>query len=121
MIDDRNTSDHLTIPNQHTPRPHTLPNLSAIRKAFRAVGNNIIEHGTPKSLGPFVIGLTGYSDHVKHHESAPRLTTHRTGNVALGILSILTELPIVRVDVKDLPTLVSNPGQHLKFVLRTPS
>ncbi|KAF9790341.1 Saccharopine dehydrogenase-domain-containing protein [Thelephora terrestris] len=85
-------------PFLHTPRPHTLPNLPAIRKAFRAVGDHIIEHGTPKSLGPFVIGLTG------------------TGNVAQGVLSILTELPIVQVSVKDLPALVSNPGTDLRKV-----
>lgn len=33
-----------------------------------------------------------------------------TGNVAKGILDILQDLPIQRVEVKDLPALVSNPG-----------
>jgi len=66
-------------PFLHTPRPHTLPDLPTIRKSLRAVGENIANYGTPKSLGPFVIGLTG------------------TGNVAQGALSILSELPIVNV------------------------
>ena len=68
-----------------------------------------------------MIGLTGYSDHAKHPEFALQFTFHRTGNVALGVLSILTELPVVQVNVRDLPALVTNPGQDFKFVLRTPS
>ena len=47
---------------------------------------------------------------LKSDQSVPQLTFHRTGNVAQGVLSILAELPIVKVNVKDLPTLVSNPG-----------
>jgi hypothetical protein len=40
------------------------------------------------------------------------LTTRvdRSGKVTQGCLSILDELPIVNVAVKDLPELVSNPG-----------
>ena len=33
------------------------------------------------------------------------------GNVTQGILSILSELPIVSVNVKDLPALCSDPGE----------
>lgn len=32
------------------------------------------------------------------------------GNVSQGVLSILDELPIVKVRVEDLPALVNNPG-----------
>jgi len=44
---------------QYTPRPHTLPSLSALRASLRAIGTRIANEGTPKALGPFVIGLTG--------------------------------------------------------------
>ncbi|KAG8215828.1 Saccharopine dehydrogenase-domain-containing protein [Butyriboletus roseoflavus] len=86
---------HLEIgvasPFLHTPRPHTHLALPSLRAALRAIGEEILRDGTPKSLGPFVIGLTG------------------NGNVSQGVLSILGELPIVNVRVQDLPALVNNP------------
>ncbi|KAG1903451.1 Saccharopine dehydrogenase-domain-containing protein [Suillus fuscotomentosus] len=82
-------------PFLHTPRPHTHPSIPSLRSALRSIGQNIADNGTPKALGPFVIGLTG------------------SGNVTQGCLSILDELPIVNVAVKDLPGLVSNPGTDL--------
>jgi hypothetical protein len=36
------------------------------------------------------------------------------GNVTQGILSILSELPIVNVNADDLPALVGDPG-YVKF------
>ncbi|KAG1789714.1 uncharacterized protein HD556DRAFT_1492401 [Suillus plorans] len=51
---------------------------------------NITDNRMPKALGPFFIELT------------------RSGNVTQGCLSILDELPIVDVDVKDLPALVAS-------------
>ncbi|KAH7905556.1 Saccharopine dehydrogenase-domain-containing protein [Hygrophoropsis aurantiaca] len=82
-------------PFLHTPRPHTHPSVHSLRAALRAVGQEIIQDGTPKSLGPFVIGLTG------------------NGQVSQGVLSILAELPIVNVNVENLPSLVSDPGTDL--------
>jgi hypothetical protein len=35
---------------------------------------------------------------------------YSNGNVTQGVLSILSELPIVKVNVGDLPALVSDPG-----------
>ncbi|KAF9466713.1 Saccharopine dehydrogenase-domain-containing protein [Collybia nuda] len=85
---------HLEIgiasPFLYTPRPHTHPSLESLRTALRGIGDRISQEGTPASLGPFVIGLTG------------------TGNVSKGCLSILSELPIVKVSVKDLHALVTN-------------
>ncbi|KAG2121616.1 Saccharopine dehydrogenase-domain-containing protein [Suillus clintonianus] len=82
-------------PFLHTPRPHTHPSIPSLRSALRNIGQNIVENGTPKALGPFVIGLTG------------------SGKVSQGCLSILEELPIVKVTVKDLPGLVSNQDTDL--------
>ncbi|PCH34748.1 hypothetical protein WOLCODRAFT_139556 [Wolfiporia cocos MD-104 SS10] len=82
-----------------TPRPHTHPSLASIRTLLREeVGARIALHGTPKSLGPIVFGVTG------------------SGKVADGVLDILQELPIVRVKVEDLPALVSDPATDLRKV-----
>ncbi|KAI6024246.1 Saccharopine dehydrogenase-domain-containing protein [Pisolithus marmoratus] len=85
-------------PFLHTPRPHTHPSIPSLRTTLRAIGQRISEDGTPKPLGPFVIGLTG------------------NGQVSQGVLSILEELPIVKVGVKDLPSLVGNPETDLRKV-----
>ncbi|KAF5338828.1 hypothetical protein D9758_012081 [Tetrapyrgos nigripes] len=90
-------------PFLYTPRPHTLPSLSALRASLRAIGTRIANEGTPAALGPFVIGLTG------------------TGNVSQGCLSMLEELPIVHVSVQDLPSLVRNPDTDLRKVLPSSS
>ncbi|KAH9058857.1 Saccharopine dehydrogenase-domain-containing protein [Lactarius vividus] len=85
-------------PFLYTPRPHTSSSLDVHRAQLRHIGNQIVEHGTPKSLGPVIFGVTG------------------NGNVAQGILSILSELPIATVDVQDLPALCSNPGTDLRKI-----
>ncbi|KAI0318332.1 Saccharopine dehydrogenase-domain-containing protein [Amylostereum chailletii] len=79
-------------PFLYTPRPHTSPSLDSHRAQLRYIGRQIIEHGTPESLGPCIIGVTG------------------NGNVTEGTLSILSELPIVKVSAEDLPSLVNSPG-----------
>ncbi|KAF8639309.1 hypothetical protein AX17_001590 [Amanita inopinata Kibby_2008] len=90
---------HLEIgvasPFLYTPRPHNLPSLDQLRAALREIGNRIVQEGTPRTLGPFVIGLTG------------------SGNVAQGCLSMLSELPIHVVGVKDLDALVRDPNTDL--------
>ncbi|KAF8634324.1 hypothetical protein AX15_000984 [Amanita polypyramis BW_CC] len=90
---------HLEIgvasPFLYTPRPHTMPSLHQLRVALREIGGKIAVEGTPRPLGPFVIGLTG------------------NGNVAQGCLSILSELPIQQVDVGDLDALVRDPNTSL--------
>ena len=45
--------------SQHTPRPFTHPSLTSLRAALRFIGEAIANEGTPKILGPFVVGLTG--------------------------------------------------------------
>jgi hypothetical protein len=50
----------LLIHLQYTPRPHTHPSLDSLKSALRSLGQMIREHGTPRSLGPLVIGVTGY-------------------------------------------------------------
>ena len=36
-----------------------MPSLTQLRMALREIGAKILADGTPKPLGPFVIGLTG--------------------------------------------------------------
>ena len=48
--------------------------------------------GTPTTLGPFVVCVTG------------------NGNVTHGVLDMLKELPIESVRVEDLPALVNDPS-----------
>ena len=40
----------------------------------------------------------------------------RNGQVWQGVLSILEELLIIKVNVKDLPSIVANPGKLLDTV-----
>ncbi|TFK83565.1 hypothetical protein K466DRAFT_665741 [Polyporus arcularius HHB13444] len=82
-----------------TPRPHTHPSLASIRSTLRdVVGAQIAADGTPKSLGPLVIGVTG------------------TGKVAEGVLALLEDLPIQHVSVGDLHRLVTDPNTDLHKV-----
>ncbi|KAH8993244.1 Saccharopine dehydrogenase-domain-containing protein [Lactarius hatsudake] len=84
-------------PFLYTPRPHTSSSLDAHRAQLRHIGSQIVEHGTPKSLGPVIFGVTG------------------NGNVTQGILSILSELPIATVNVQDLLALCSNPERYISY------
>ncbi|KAJ7095979.1 Saccharopine dehydrogenase-domain-containing protein [Mycena belliarum] len=94
---------HLEIgvasPFIYTPRPHTLPSLDQLRASLKDIGQRIANEGTPKKLGPFIIGLTG------------------TGNVTNGCLSMLSELPIERISVKDLANLVSQQGRFTIYLV----
>ncbi|KAI0349833.1 hypothetical protein OH77DRAFT_1431672 [Trametes cingulata] len=80
-------------PFLYTPRPHTQPSLASIRFILRdVVGAKIAADGTPKSLGPIVIGVTG------------------AGKVAEGCLAILEDLPIEKITVEQLHDVVTNPN-----------
>ncbi|VDC06971.1 unnamed protein product [Peniophora sp. CBMAI 1063] len=82
----------------YTPRPHASPSLDTHRSQLRYIASQIAEHGTPKSLGPCIIGVTG------------------RGNVTEGVMSILEELPLQHVTADDLPNLVSNPETDLRKI-----
>jgi hypothetical protein len=63
-----------------------------------------------------VIGVTGYVP-LTHKSNRQKLTPGcRNGQVAKGVLEILRELPIVEVDVAELPSLVSDPGKWHRFL-----
>ncbi|KAJ6557367.1 Saccharopine dehydrogenase-domain-containing protein [Mycena vulgaris] len=93
---------HLEIgvasPFIYTPRPHTLPSLDPLRAALKEIGQRIANEGTPRKLGPIIIGLTG------------------SGSVAKGCLSMLEELPIERITVKDLAGLASQQAANLRKI-----
>ncbi|KII95578.1 hypothetical protein PLICRDRAFT_34485 [Plicaturopsis crispa FD-325 SS-3] len=78
-------------PFLHTPRPHTHPSLSSLHAALCAVGVQIAADGTPESLGPCIIGVTG------------------SGNVSRGALATLALLPVEYVSASQLPQLVRDP------------
>ncbi|KAI0328943.1 hypothetical protein GY45DRAFT_1435780 [Cubamyces sp. BRFM 1775] len=86
-------------PFLYTPRPHTEPSLASIRSILRdVVGARIVSDGTPKSLGPLVIGVTG------------------TGKVAEGCLAILEDLPIQKITIDQLHNVVTDPNTDLHKV-----
>ncbi|KAI0665470.1 Saccharopine dehydrogenase-domain-containing protein [Trametes maxima] len=86
-------------PFLYTPRPQTQPSLQSIRTRLRdVVGAGIVANGTPKSLGPIVIGVTG------------------TGKVAEGCLAILEDLPIEKITVDQLHNVVTDPNTDLHKV-----
>ncbi|KAI0631584.1 Saccharopine dehydrogenase-domain-containing protein [Trametes polyzona] len=83
-------------PFLYTPRPHTQPSLESIRSILRdVVGARIASDGTPKSLGPIVIGITG------------------TGKVAQGCLEILEDLPTECITVDQLHNVVTDPNTDM--------
>ncbi|KAH9946562.1 Saccharopine dehydrogenase-domain-containing protein [Amylocystis lapponica] len=89
----------IASPFLYTPRPHTHPSLQSLRTVLRdVVGAQIAAEGTPKALGPIVIGVTG------------------TGKVAEGVFDLLRDLPIQMVKVQDLPALVNNHDADLHKV-----
>ncbi|EPQ53172.1 hypothetical protein GLOTRDRAFT_140080 [Gloeophyllum trabeum ATCC 11539] len=85
----------IASPFLYTPRPHMHPDLPSIRASLSRVGEMIKEGGTPREVGPIIIGVTG------------------TGKVAQGMLDILSDLPIEKVNVEDLPRLVGSPEANL--------
>ncbi|KAL5501124.1 hypothetical protein ACEPAH_9511 [Sanghuangporus vaninii] len=80
------------------PRPHTgsLPLLLAL---LQRIGDTIATNGTPKSMGPFIVTVTG------------------SGQVSAGVLYSLREtLPTQDVTVKDLPRLIRDPSTPLNKI-----
>lgn len=92
-----------------------------MRSSLRRVGKHISSVGMSPACGPFVIAVTGYAVLSFHFGSAcpylvPALlcvpSVDRNGNVAQGAMEMLKELPVVYVNPKDLPHLVSNTGTY---------
>ncbi len=53
-------SSYKLIAYQSTPRPHTYPSLESVLSDFhKLVSDRIASEGTPRSLGPVVICVTG--------------------------------------------------------------
>jgi len=66
-------------------------NLEDIKRKFKEVGKEIEEKGLPKSITPFIVGLSGY------------------GNVSLGAQKILDFLPIKTINPNEIESVYKNP------------
>lgn len=102
----------LTLP-QSTPRPHMQPSLQTLHGDLHAlVGDRIGSEGTPPTLGPVIIGVTGYVC-IPCRRLILTYGICRAGNVSKGALDLLRHLPHQWVKVEDLPALVTDAGQAL--------
>jgi saccharopine dehydrogenase (NAD+, L-lysine forming) len=80
----------------HTPfelirQSHTYNSLEEARKDIAAAGMEIIKHGLPEEISPFIIGITGY------------------GNVSNGANEIFNLLPVKEIAPEDIPNIS---GKH---------
>ena len=66
---------------------YTYSSLAEAKKAINKVGYDIMKHGLPKEILPFIVGITGY------------------GNVGMGAQEILHLLPVKEVFPEDLTLL----------------
>ncbi|TFY70293.1 hypothetical protein EVG20_g2710 [Dentipellis fragilis] len=81
-------------------------------EALAAMAHKHLEHGVASAFlytpRPHTSPITRLSS------SYPAMDRH--GNVTQGVLSILSELPIVEVKVEDLPSLVADPNTDLRKI-----
>ncbi|KAK7696375.1 hypothetical protein QCA50_001029 [Cerrena zonata] len=85
----------------YIPRPHTRRELRDIQQTLTCEPEVDLSRGTPKSVGPIVIGVTG------------------SGNVSQGALDILQRLRHSLVKVDSLPSLISDPKTPLDRIYIT--
>lgn len=86
------------IPNPFSDIAHTYtyPNLEAARAAVRAAGQKILRQGLPAEITPLIIGVAGY------------------GNVGRGIQEILTDLPTIEIEPREVLKVsqATRPSRH---------
>ena len=92
-----------------TPRPHTAP-ISSLRNSLHDIGRIIRSGGLPKSIGPFVICVTGYVFVGSFSWISPH-GCFSAGQVSNGALSLLNELPVKYITKDELPGLVLDPSE----------
>ncbi|KZS87672.1 hypothetical protein SISNIDRAFT_398299, partial [Sistotremastrum niveocremeum HHB9708] len=94
--------DHLSMgvasPFLQLPRPYSFRDMTQLHRALSEIGDRIATEGTPRAIGPFVIGVTG------------------SGNVASGVLDTLKHLPIEMCPADQLHALISNTQADLRKV-----
>ncbi len=76
---------------------HEYGRVDLAKAALAEVGREIVEHGLPAELSPFVIGVTGY------------------GHVAKGAWEMLDALGATEVEPVDLPALAAKADRHTVY------
>ncbi len=92
-------SEGVHSPFESLEQAHAYESLDHAKAAVRAAGEAISSNGLPPEMTPLVIGVAGY------------------GNVARGVLEILSELPIRTIEPADLPAVAADDSAH--FVSQT--
>ena len=77
------------------------------------MGRVIRDGGLPKSIGPFVICVTGYVDKPHHFLALLIEVCRSSGQVSNGVLSLLNELPVKMITKDELPNLVMDPSERM--------
>lgn len=86
-------------PFSHLRNTYTYENLAAARADVRAAGEKIVRQGLPAELTPLIIGVAGY------------------GNVGRGIQEILTDLPTVEIQPREVLKVsqATRPSRHALY------
>jgi len=91
------TGENIENPFRTLSHVYQIPDLPALKKQVRQVGEMIRTQGLPDHVSPFICGITGY------------------GNVSRGVQEILDLLPIQEVTPQDLPLLFNHSSPHLVY------
>ncbi|KAF9971118.1 hypothetical protein BGZ73_005985 [Actinomortierella ambigua] len=85
-------------PFLHLGMAHNYKTLASAKLALQALGNTIMDEGTPREFGPMTFVFTG------------------NGNVSKGAQSVFQSLPHEYVDPKDLPRIAQSKNARLDRV-----
>ena len=76
---------------------HEYGRVDLAKAALAEVGREIVEHGLPADLSPFIVGVTGY------------------GHVAKGVWEMLDSLGATEVEPVDLPSLAADGNRNAVY------
>ncbi|UCD14507.1 MAG: hypothetical protein JSW60_03560 [Thermoplasmatales archaeon] len=84
-------SNNIETPFNEIKQTIQYNNLDEIKKHLKKIGEEIQQHGFPRSITPLVIGVAGY------------------GNVSKGVQEILDHLPVKNISPKDIKKIFEKP------------
>ena len=84
--------EKINTPFNKIKQTFNYKNLEEIKKKIKKVGKEIEKKGLPKSISPFIVGISGY------------------GNVSIGVQEILDLFPLTNIDPKDIESVYKNPS-----------